>query len=88
MVKNYMEQLMENELDKMLSDDHYEFVCRCDSCLDSIRAITLNAIKPFYVTSKTGEVFGTYRNMEVQNKCDLITELIKAKELVAKNPKH
>ncbi|MEG0764009.1 MAG: late competence development ComFB family protein [Oscillospiraceae bacterium] len=83
-----MEVLVDNLLDELMSDSNYIFPCKCESCIDNIRAITLNAVKPFYVTTKTGEVFGTYRNLEAQNRCDLMIEIVKAKELVGKNPKH
>lgn len=87
MVKNYVEVFVDELLADMLSKKDI-LPCACESCLDSIRAITLNHMKPFYITHRAGEVFGEYRNKETQYRADILTELARAIEIVAKNPKH
>lgn len=88
MVKNYMEHLVDEILHDMMRDADHNFVCTCDACLDGMRAIVLNNIKPFYVTCKTGEVFGEYSNKTLQNRVDILSEIARAKEIVGKNPRH
>lgn len=86
MIKNYMEILVDQVVEKLAEQE--ELLCSCPSCLDSIKAFSLNHLKPFYVTSKTGEVFGGYSNTVMQNEVDILATVLRAKEVVEKNPKH
>lgn len=88
MVKNYIEVLVDEILKDSMKKDKSFVVCNCEECLDNIKAIALNNIKPFYVTCKVGEVYGTYNNKVVQNRANIAVELSKAAEIVGKNPKH
>lgn len=89
MVKNYTEVILDEMIAGYMTAEHKAFfACTCESCMDSIKAITLNALKPYYVTCRTGEVFGTFQGKETQNKVDILAELTRAKEMVAHNPHH
>ncbi|MEG0692616.1 MAG: late competence development ComFB family protein [Oscillospiraceae bacterium] len=89
MVKNYTEVIVDYLInDLILNEEKNFFACTCDACMDNIRAITLNALKPFYITCKVGEVFGDFQSKEIQNRVDVLTEVVRAKEIVAKNPHH
>lgn len=86
MVKNYNEVLVDQYLKELLDEDpKYKDVCRCEQCVDDMKAMALNRLKPFYVTGQRGEVYGEYRNQVLQNKTDLILEIVKAVEFVSKH---
>ncbi|MEG0773032.1 late competence development ComFB family protein [Clostridium sp.] len=86
MVKNYMEIAVEHLLPKLLQD--YKHVCNCEKCLDDIRAIALNHLKPLYVVTEQGNLYAKVNEMEIQFSADVLKELINAIDKVSKNPKH
>jgi len=89
MVINFMEECVKNYLDKVLSTDpNYAQICTCQQCLDDIMAKSLNNIKPYYITSKKGEIFATYSSLETQHSAEVITSVINALEFVSKNKNH
>lgn len=86
MVKNFMEDIVQQCLDDTLkSDTLFTDICRCERCMDDIKAMALNHIKPFYVTGKKGEVFGQYHTLEPQIKLDIVHEVVSAIDFVAKH---
>ena len=51
-------------------------------------AKALNNLKPYYITTKKGEVFAEYSSLETQHHAEVITEVIKAIEFISKNKMH
>lgn len=89
MVINYAELCVKKFLDSILkTDPNYSNVCKCEHCIDDIMAKSLNNIKPFYITSKTGEVYAEYSSLELQNNAEVIKEVINAIDFVSKNKRH
>lgn len=89
MVVNYMEEIVENYLNNILKNDKtYEDTCKCTSCMDDMMAIALNNLKPYYITTKKGEVFAEYSSLETQHHAEVITEVVKAIDFVSRNKKH
>jgi competence protein ComFB len=89
MVINYAEICARNFLENILkTDPNYSNVCICSQCIDDIMAKALNNIKPFYITSKTGEVYAEYNSLELQNNAEVIKEVVQAIEYVSKNKRH
>lgn len=89
MVINYNEISVKKFLDNILTTDpNYKDVCSCQMCIDDIMAKALNNLKPFYITSKTGEVFAEYNSLEVQSNTEVIKEVINAIEFISKNKHH
>nr|WP_312577420.1 late competence development ComFB family protein [Sedimentibacter sp.] len=89
MVINYVELCVRRFLDNVLkTDPNYSHICKCEQCIDDILAKSLNNIKPFYITSKTGEVYAEYSSLEIQNNTEVIKEVISAIEYVSKNKRH
>lgn len=89
MIKNYTEVVVDEVFSDLLkTEGEGFFACTCEVCVDSIKAIALNKLKPFYITCKVGEVFGKYKIKEFQLKTDVVTEIVKAKDTVACNPHH
>lgn len=89
MVVNYLEVCVENYLHKLLeTDPNYNDICKCEQCADDIMAMALNNLKPYYITSKKGEVFAEYSSLECQNHAEVVKEVIKAIEFISKNKSH
>lgn len=89
MVINYAEICVKKFLDNILkTDPNYSNICKCEHCIDDIMAKALNNIKPFYITSKTGEVYAEYSSLELQNNAEVIKEVIKAIDYVSKQRRH
>lgn len=89
MVINYAEICVKNFLDNVLSTDpNYSNICRCEQCIDDIMAKALNNIKPFYITTKTGEVYAEYSSLELQNNAEIIKEVIQAIDYVSTHKRH
>jgi len=89
MVINYVELCVKRFLENILeTDPNYSDICKCEQCIDDILAKALNNIKPFYITSKTGEVYAEYNSLEIQNNAEVIKEVISAIEFVSNNKKH
>lgn len=89
MIANYKEVLVRNYLDHALKNESsYANVCKCETCYDDIMAKALNNLKPYYITTKKGEVFAEYSSLETQHQAEVISEVIKAIEFVLKHKNH
>ena len=89
MIKNYAEVLVERTLDNLLKNDQeYANICKCDQCINDIKAKALNNIKPYYVTGKIGEVFCEFDMLEIQNNANIVMEVAKAIVHINANTKH
>ena len=86
MIKNYMEDLVERTLPEILAG--YPDICKCPNCLDEIRAKALNQLKPQYFVESRGNVFTKLNSLQSQFKTDIVTEIIKATDLISANPRH
>ncbi|MCT8975372.1 late competence development ComFB family protein [Clostridium sp. CX1] len=86
MITNYMEIVVDNLLPSIL--EGFEDVCRCERCLDDIRAIALNNLKPLYVVSDKGILYTKVNELKMQFNTDVIQELVKSIQIVSKNPRH
>lgn len=84
-----MEEIVGNYLKNILKTDKtYADICTCEHCIDDIMAKALNNLKPYYITTKKGEVFAEYSALETQHQAEVISEVIKAIEFVSKKPNH
>lgn len=89
MVINYVELYVKKFLDNILATDpNYANICKCEHCIDDIMAKALNNIKPFYITSKTGEVYAEYSSLEMQNNAEVIKEVVQAIDYVSSHKRH
>lgn len=86
MVINYMEQLVDECLDELFQDNpDYKSVCKSEKYVDDIKAKALNNLPPLYYTRKQGEAHGEYYGSNYQNKADIISEIVKAINIIEKN---
>ncbi len=89
MIKNYAEVLVERTLENLLlNNSEYANICKCDECLNDMKAKALNNIKPCYVTGKIGEIFSEYNMLDNQNSVNIVMEVAKAIDHVSANVKH
>ncbi len=86
MLKNYMEDAVDAFLPHML--EQYPELCTCALCLEDIKAIALNKLKPAYFVTHEGLLFSKVEEMTNQHRADLTSELTRAIDIVAKYPRH
>jgi len=86
MVKNYAEQMVEEILPTVLKN--YESICKCEKCLNDIRCIALNNLKPLYYDSEKGGVYLKVKSLDLQYKTDVIREIANAIKIVSQNTNH
>jgi len=85
-VHNYMENAVDMLIDKVLNK--YDDMCKCEICVNDIKAIALNKLKPHYVSTKKGDLYTKVDEMYVQFDVDIYKALVEAVEIVKKNPRH
>ncbi len=85
-LQNYTEVLVLQTLKEMLEET--EGICKCRQCQMEIASFALNQLQPMYITSRKGEIYSRLEEFKVQVKADIITSLVKAIEIVKKNPRH
>lgn len=85
--KNYSEELVKDMLSKILED--YPNVCKCDKCIADIMTLSLNSVKPKYVSTEKGMIYTKALNeIDKQEKISMVASIIKAIEKVSANPNH
>ncbi|KXG76787.1 late competence development ComFB family protein [Thermotalea metallivorans] len=86
MLKNFMEIVVDHVLPNMLKA--FPHTCQCEQCLNDIRAIALNHLKPHYIVTEKGELFSRIQEMDIQFETDVMKAIIDAIAIVSKNPRH
>lgn len=86
MVSNYTEIAIDNILPDVLKK--YNNVCKCQKCIDDIKAIALNNLKPIYTVTEKGSIYARLNELNAQFITDAITELVRAIEIVSESPHH
>lgn len=86
MLRNYMENAVDLTLrDIMRSGD---LPCNCEKCVNDIKAIALNNLKPMYVVTDEGLIYNKIKELNIQFRADIIGELTNAIRIVGGNPRH
>lgn len=85
-LKNYMEILVWQQLDDILSDQMD--ICICEKCRYDIAALALNFLPPRYVVTNKGETFTKVKALEQQFNIDIITAVTQASKIVGSQPHH
>ena len=86
MLKNYMEEAVEYYLPVVL--ENYQHVCKCVKCINDIKAIALNELRPLYYATNQGQTYIKTKEFEAQFKVNILNELTKAIKKVSSNIKH
>ncbi|MBN2853170.1 MAG: late competence development ComFB family protein [Clostridia bacterium] len=84
-VKNFMKDLIDDEIEGILKNVK---MCKCEKCIDDIKAIALNNLKPRYYSTHLGEVYSKTNILATQFRVEVIKELTVASELVRHHTKH
>ena len=85
-LKNYMEQLVWEQLDEFLAVDAN--ACKCEKCRYDMAALALNRMMPHYVVAAKGETFTRMKTLELQFQIDVMTAILHAAETVKSRPHH
>lgn len=83
---NYMEGVVKEELDKLLTD--IEDICKCEKCRLDMAAFALNRMNSQYVVSNKGRVYTKLKELNTQSRVDIMTNLTRAILHVGKRPQH
>lgn len=84
-ILNYMEVLVEEELDNMIEKIG---VCKCDRCRMDIKALALNSLTPKYVVTDSGKLYTKISLLQQQFDVDVLAAITKAALIVKENPRH
>lgn len=84
-LKNYMEDVVILLIDELMKDRD---MCKCEHCRMDIMAIALNKLIPKYIVTREGEVYAKTDLLSRQYRTDVIIQLLKAIDIVSKNPHH
>jgi len=85
-IQNYMEDVVQDELELLLSDR--DDICKCQKCKYDIMVMALNRLPPQYVITDRGRLYTKLVEQETQFKADVVKELTKAMMKVKRNPQH
>lgn len=86
MLKNYMEIVVEEILPSVIQE--HKLKCDCERCMEDIKAITLNGLKPMYVVSDKGILYTKLNELSNQFRADVVCSLMIAIKKVEDRPSH
>ncbi|MGG3625664.1 late competence development ComFB family protein [Bacillus gobiensis] len=66
--------------------DDLNMPCTCEKCLDGVMAISLNNVKPKYISDSDKLAFVTSDLVDRQTKTSLLVILVEAAAIVSKSP--
>lgn len=85
-VHNVMEDLIQSAIDQNI--DMLE-ICPCPNCRKDLLTLTLNNVKPKYVSTEKGEAFiRAGRLASMNDRLSLLAEITRYAKLVGENPHH
>ena len=85
-IHNIMEQMVDAKLDELLPKSN---CCKCQKCIDDIRALALNRLPAKYVSTDLGGLYSRVSSsMEQQNSLDINFAVYSAIEFVSTHPHH
>ncbi|MFH1063323.1 MAG: late competence development ComFB family protein [Candidatus Omnitrophota bacterium] len=84
-LKNYMEIVVEDAVDKELAGINEDWA-KSHKCKLDIMALVLNRLPARYLVTDKGRIMTKITETEVQFQADILREVIKAIKLVKKNP--
>ncbi len=82
---NMMEKFVEDKLNAMLANEN---CCKCEHCLEDMKAIALNKLPAKYVSTHNGELFSKLDSTIRQNSADITIAVSSAIACVSRNPSH
>ncbi len=85
-VANVMERLVDEQFPIVMAK--YPDACCCRQCLSDIKALTLNNVKPRYVSTDRGDLFERVNISDMLVKVDVLRAMTEAAEKVTNNCRH
>lgn len=86
MLINMMEHYVDERLSELLRDYN---CCKCEVCLEDMKAFSLNRLPPRYVSTVNGQVFTRIKQeLENQPSVDLDVAVIQAIQHISAKPRH
>ncbi len=82
---NVMEKVVEDKLEEMLKSEN---CCKCERCIEDMKAIALNKLPAKYVSTHNGELFSKLDSTLRQMVVDINVAVSNAIACVSKNPSH
>lgn len=82
---NVMESIIDEKLDAMLSD---EKCCKCERCIEDMKAMALNQLPAKYVSTRNGELFSKLNALMRQSSIDINVAVSYAIKVVSEHPSH
>lgn len=80
-----MEKFVDDKLADMLAKEN---CCKCERCLEDMKAIALNKLPAKYVSTHNGELFSKLDSTIRQNSADITIAVSSAISCVSRNPSH
>ena len=84
-IENIMEEIMEKELDKCIETLG---LCKCARCRQDVLTLSLNKIRPRYVSTEKGRLLAVVDQMSYDYIPDMLRAITESAEIVKKNPHH
>ena len=85
-VTNIMEMVVDEQFPIVMQK--FPGACCCKQCLSDIKAMSLNGLKPHYVSSDRGYLFERINTSDMMVKVDVLRAMTQAAEKVTRNPRH
>lgn len=82
---NVMESIVDEKLEQMLKD---ETCCKCERCMEDMKAMALNQLPAKYVSTRNGELFSKLNSLMRQNSIDINVAVSYAIKTVSEHPSH
>ena len=82
---NMMERFVDERLKDMLQKEN---CCKCERCIEDMKAIALNKLPSRYVSSLNGELYLKLDSTIRQNSTDIMVAISAAIECVSNHPSH
>lgn len=82
---NVMEKLVDDKIKEMLKG---EKCCKCEQCVEDMKAKALNQLPAKYVSSHNGELFSKLDAANRQNSVNLNIAVANAIQCIASRPSH
>lgn len=82
---NVMESIVDEKLNTQLKEEN---CCKCDRCLEDMKAMALNQLPAKYVSTHNGELFSKLNSLMRQNSIDINVAVSYAIKIVSGRPSH
>jgi competence protein ComFB len=84
-MKNYMEDIVEDNLDMVIKKSGG---CSCSKCRMDIEAIALNNLPTKYIVTNKGQLYAKISALQQQFEVDVVSAIASAIVQVRKSPRH